>query len=108
MGLNELNTKCKEINIDDYCRIAERQRVSSIDLYQQERERERETLVSRRKVKVKEAEMFSFDSGLFSSSTLNRKCRLKQQQHTEDLSARVRSGPHWLFLKHPLKLFFSP
>lgn len=51
--------------------------------------------------------MFSFDSGLFSSSTLNRKCRLKQQQHTEDLSARVRSGPHWLFLKHPLKLFFS-
>lgn len=25
VGLNELNTKCKDINIDDYCRIAERQ-----------------------------------------------------------------------------------
>lgn len=67
--------------------------------------RERAPLVSRGK--VKEAEMFGFDSGLLSFSTLNRKCRLKPQQHTEDLSARVRSGPHWLFLKHLLKLFFS-
>lgn len=25
VGLNELNTKYKDINIDDYCRIAERQ-----------------------------------------------------------------------------------
>lgn len=40
VGLNELNTKCKEINIDDYCRIAERQRVSSIDLSARQRERE--------------------------------------------------------------------